>query len=159
MDSLVKLYLERAENELALAKIIFRLTTEERIQEEIFEVSSPLTFYSAVISHAYFAIFYTAKSYLLTKGVKTKPPEEHRKVFEAFKRLVEDGVVDVELLQLYEKVMLRADTLLSILKVEKGKRGKFTYRQLPQANRNPARESLEHAGVFFKHLYNLSQKG
>ncbi len=39
-----KLYLERAENELELAKIIFKLTTEKNIQKEIFAVDTPLTF-------------------------------------------------------------------------------------------------------------------
>lgn len=150
-----KLYLERAENELELAKIIFKLTTEKNIQKEIFAVDTPLTFFSSVISHSYYCIFYGAKTYLLTKGIKTEPPEEHKKTFKEFKKLVEQGIIDVELLKIYERIMVRADTLLSIFHVEKGKRGKFTYREIPQANLEPAQESLDNAKDFFRHIYNL----
>lgn len=155
MDSTSKIFLERAENELELARIIFHITTEQRVQEEVFHVKTTQTFYSAVISHAYYAIFYSAKAYLLTKGIRTRPPEEHKEVFDAFKGLVEAGVVDVELLKLYEEVLVRADTLLCILKTERKKRGTFTYQQIAQANLVPAKESLDHARLFFKHIYQL----
>ena len=77
------------------------------------------------------------------------------KTFEEFKVLVEKGVVDVELLKIYESMLTRADTLLGIFQMEKRKRGKFTYRKLPQANMEPADESLKNAEMFFKHIYNL----
>lgn len=51
--------------------------------------------------------------------------------------------------------MLRADTLLEIFQTEKGKRGKFTYRKLPQANVEPAKESIKNAEEFFKHINRL----
>jgi uncharacterized protein (UPF0332 family) len=124
------LYLERAENELELAKIIFKLTNEKKIQEDVFLVKHPLTFFSGVISHSYYCIFYTAKAYLIKKGIKTKPPEEHKKTFEEFKKLVEVGIIDVELLKIYEQVMVRADTLLQIFQMEKKKRGNFTYQKI-----------------------------
>ncbi len=129
------------------------------MQEEVFHAKTTHTFYSAVISHAYYAIFYSAQAYLLMKGTKTRPPEEHRKVFEAFKGLVDKGIVDVELLRLYEEVLVRADTLLSILETERKKRGEFTYQQIAQANLAPARESLEHARLFFRHIYQLCERG
>jgi uncharacterized protein (UPF0332 family) len=155
MDS--RLYILRAENEIKLAKIIFTISDEPIIQKETFEVKEPETYYSAVISHAYYSIFYAAKAYLLTKGMKTDAPEEHRKTFEEFKKLVEQGIVDVELLRIYEQMLIRADTLLHIFQLEKGKRGKFTYRTLPQANREPAKESIENAQNFFKHIYGLCE--
>ena len=68
-------------------------------------------------------------------------------------RYVEKGVMDVDLFKLYEKVMFKADTLLNIFKVEKKKRGQFTYQKLPQANKDPADESLENAKLFFKNMY------
>jgi hypothetical protein len=67
------------------------------------------------------------------------------------------GVVDVELLRIYERLLVRADTLLNIFEVEKGKRGKFTYRTLPQANREPAKESADNAQTFFRHVFKLCE--
>jgi len=153
----LKLYLERAENELELAKIIFRITEDKKLQEETFHVDQALTFYSAVITHSYYCIFYAAKAYLLKHGIKTSAPEEHKKTYLELKKLVEKGVVDMELLKLYEKIMIRADTLLGIFKIEKKKRGEFTYQKLPQANKAPANESLNNAKTFFKNIYGMCQ--
>ncbi len=58
---------------------------------------------------------------------------------------------------MYEEILIKADTLLHIFKHEKNKRGKFTYRKLPQANLNPAQESLDNALNFFKHIYNICE--
>ena len=154
MDLTFKLYLKRAQNELNLSLMIMKISDDKDIQLSVFKIQGD-TYYSAVISHAYYCIFYGAKAYLSVKGIKTEPPEEHRKTFEAFKKLVEDGMVDVELLKIYEEMLVRADTLLHIFEVEKGKRGRFTYRTLPQANMEPAKESINHAKIFFKHIFNL----
>ncbi len=153
----LRLYLERAENELTLAQAIFILTKDEKLQREAFEIQTPLTFYSAVISHSYYCIFYSAKAYLLKKGIKVEAPEEHRKTYEEFKRLVLEGIIDVELLKFYEQAMIRAERLLGIIKTEKKKRGDFTYQILPQANQEPAKESLENSREFFRHIYNLCE--
>lgn len=155
MDSEYKLYLERAENELNLSKIIIKLSTDPKIQMDIFEVTKIDTYFSSVISNCYYCIFYSAKAYLLKKGIKTSSPEEHKKTFQEFKKLVEDGTVDVELLIIYESLLIKADALLGIFQAEKKKRGEFTYKKLPQANQEPAEKSIEHASIFFKHIYNL----
>jgi uncharacterized protein (UPF0332 family) len=133
-----------------------KISEDDTIQEQVFSMPKD-TYFSAVISHAYYGIFYMAKAYLLTKNIKTKPPEEHKKTYEEFEKLVQQGIIDVELLKIYRKMMLRADTLLKIFGQEKGKRGRFTYRTLPQANKDPAQESLSNAETFFKHLYNLTE--
>jgi uncharacterized protein (UPF0332 family) len=156
MDQLVRLYLERGSNELKLAGVIFRISDEPTLQTSTFGVVAE-TYYSAVISHAYYAIFYTAKAYLLTKGIKTSAPEEHKRTFEAFSALVDQGVIDVDLLKLYELLLIRADALLQIFELEKGKRGRFTYKRLPQANRAPAHESISHAQLFLRHMHELCQ--
>jgi len=114
-----RLYLERSQNEFELAKIIMQITGDEKMQKETFSVDNPLTFYSAVISHAYYCIFYSAKAYLLKKGIKINAPEEHRKTYEAFKELTDKGELDVELLKFYEKMLVKADTLLGIFRIEK----------------------------------------
>ncbi len=155
MDSEVKLLLERAENELDLAKVIFILTENKNLQSEIFHLDKTQTFYSSVISHSYYCIFYSAKAYLLMKGIKTDAPEVHKKTFEAFKKFVNKGIVSKELLKLYEEVLIKAETLLGIFKSEKRKRGEFTYQRIAQANKEPANQSLENAKTFFSNIYRI----
>lgn len=153
MDS--KLYIHRAENEIKLAEILFTISERPEIQTEIFSIKDPETYYSGVISHSYYSIFYCAKAYLLKKMVKVSAPEEHKKAFEEFRKFVESGELDVELLMIYQKALVKAESLLGIFREEKGKRGEFTYRTLPQANKDPAEESMKNAKTFFKHLFNL----
>ena len=158
MDSDIKLLLERAENELDLAKVIFTTTEDKSIQTGVFHLSKIQTFYSSVISHSYYCIFYSAKAYLLMKGIKTEAPEVHKKTFEGFKKFVNEGVVSEELLKIYEDVLIKAETLLGIFKSEKKKRGEFTYQKIAQANREPANQSLENAKTFFSNILRICSK-
>jgi len=153
MDS--SLYIHRAENEIKLAEMIFVISEKPNIQKDIFEIKDPETYYSAVIAHSYYSIFYSAKAYLTKKGITVSAPEEHKKAFEEFKNFVDKGIIDVELLKIYQQALVRADYLLGIFKEEKSKRGRFTYRTMPQANKEPAKESIERAKTFFKHMNNL----
>lgn len=155
MDLNYKLYIERANNELKLAEIIFNLSENKEVQLNIFKIADPETYFSSVISHAYYCIFYCAKAYLAKRGIKTKPPEEHKKTYEEFSKFVEEGILDKELLIIYENELIKAENLLEIFKKEKKKRGKFTYQKLPQANKQPAFESLENSKKFFKSIYNI----
>src|SRR4030042_7132488 len=123
MDFEYRIYLARAQNELNLSMMVQRISDDKKLQIEIFGMKED-TYYSATISHAYYSIFYAAKAYLLLKGIKTKAPEEHRKTFDAFSKLVDEGVMDVELLKIYRNMLIKADTLLRIFELEKGKRGK-----------------------------------
>ena len=157
MDFEYKIYLIRAQNELNLSMMIQKISDDQKIQVEVFGVKED-TYYSAVISHAYYSIFYAAKAYLLLKGIKTQAPEEHRKIFEEFSKLVDQGIVDVELLRIYQSMLMRADTLLRVFEIEKGKRGKFTYKRIPQANREPAQESINNAKVFFNNIFRLCEE-
>ncbi len=157
MDSEYRIYLSRAENELNLALIIQKISNEKHIQPEIFGLKED-TYYSAVISHAYYSIFYAAKAYLITKGIKVKAPEEHKKAFDEFYRLVEEGVVDSELLMIYRKMITRAEILLEIFHAEKSKRGRFTYKRIAQANKEPADESIDNACFFLKQIFSLCKK-
>ena len=156
MDFEYKIYLARAQNELNLSIMIQKISNDKKIQIEIFEMKED-TYYSATISHAYYSIFYSAKAYLLQKGIKTQAPEEHRKTFDEFSKLVDKGTVDVELLKIYQNILMKADTLLHIFELEKGKRGKFTYKRIPQANQEPANESIENAKVFFRNIFRLCE--
>lgn len=157
MDSSYKLYIERSQNELNLSIMILKISDDKEMQLSTFKMKID-TYYSAVISHAYYSIFYAAKAYLLLKDIKTDAPEEHKKTFEEFKKLVDQGILDVELLKIYERILTRADILLHIFALEKGKRGKFTYKRIPQANQEPAQESIKNAEFFFKHIYDICKK-
>jgi uncharacterized protein (UPF0332 family) len=156
MDS--KLFIHRAENEVKLAGIIMAVSEDTDMQKEMFMIHDPETYFSAVIAHSYYSIFYGAKAYLADKGISVSAPEEHKKAFMEFERFVKSGELDVELLKIYEKAMMRADNLLGIFREEKKKRGEFTYRIMPQANQEPASESIGHARVFLKHMIAVLQK-
>lgn len=151
LDHKELLYLQRARNELDLAKAVFKLSTDKRLKIG-FELKENTTFFSNVISNSYYCIFYSAKALLQAKGMVTRPPEEHKKTLDEFEKLVLAGIVDAELLKIYKSVVIKADELLGIFRKEKSKRGKFTYQKLPQANLEPAKESLGNAEKFFKNI-------
>ncbi|MEM3127286.1 MAG: hypothetical protein QW331_04445 [Candidatus Woesearchaeota archaeon] len=110
-------------------------------------------------SHSYYSIFYVAKALLLTEGVKTEVPEEHKKTYEAFKKIFVDSErLDLELFRIYQKMMIRAEELLGIFEIEKGKRAKFTYKTIPQANKEPAEESLMNAAKFLQNCNTYLEK-
>lgn len=158
MDSMVKIYLSRALNELAQAKLLFAISNSNEKKQE-FQIDEEMTFYSGVISHAYYSIFYTAKALLLTKGVKTTAPQVHKKTYEAFKEhFVDSGVIDVGLLEIYEKMIVKADELLQIFKDEKWKRGHYTYKTIPQANKEPAEQSINNSTKFIKNIRAIIEK-
>jgi len=152
MDSKVRLRIERAENEFRLAKAVFNLSKNERVKIEL-GANPDDTFYSAVISHSYYSIFYSAKAILISKGIKTEAPEEHRKTFFAFKEnFVDTGLLDKELLIIYDDIIVKADELLSLFAHEKWKRGHFTYKTISQANVEPAQESIDNTIKFLANI-------
>jgi uncharacterized protein (UPF0332 family) len=153
MKSLSELYLERAENELVTAQILFQISNNLKLQKEIFKLEEEFTFYSSVIGHSYYSIFNSAKAILAENNIETRSPEVHKKTLEAFEiHLVRTGKLDIELLKIYKKIVLKAEELLGIFSLERNKRGRFTYKKLPQANIEPAKESLNNANLFFKNI-------
>ena len=159
MNGEPELYLQRAENELVAAQMLFDISSNPLLQKEQFKLEKGFTFYSSVISHSYYCIFYSAKAILTKTGVKTEVPGVHKKTLEAFEKyLVKTGKLDVELLKIYQKMVIKAEELLGIFSKEKWKRGKFTYQKLPQANREPAKESFDNASFFFKNINKIIRK-
>ena len=153
MSDEAELYLQRAENELVVAQILFEISNNPTLQKEQFKLEKDFTFYSPVIGHSYYSIFYSAKAILIKNGIKTEAPEVHKKTLEAFEKyLVSTGKLDMELLKIYQKMVVRADALFGIFSMEKRKRGEFTYQKLPQANKEPAEEPLNNALFFFKNI-------
>jgi len=149
MDTLVKLFIERAESEIIEAEALFRLSEDTDLKYQL-KIEPAKTFYSGVIGHCYYSIFYCAKAYLLSKDVKVSVPKEHKKVYGNFLRLIKKGIIQNDLLKIYNKEIIKAEVLLEILKGELGKRTNFTYKTLPQANKLPAKESIENANKFYK---------
>lgn len=159
MNDEAELYLQRAENELVAAQILFGISDNPALQKEQFKLEKDFTFYSTVISHSYYCIFYSAKAILIIEGIKTESPKVHKKTLEAFENyLVKTGKLDVELLKIYKKMIVRAEELLGIFSREKRKRGEFTYQKLPQANKEPAKESFDNASSFFKNINKIIRK-
>ena len=158
MDLEVKQYLERASNELRLSTAIKKIS-ESLDEKKNLGLNKEDTFYSSVISHAYYCVFYSAKSILLNKGIKTDAPSVHKKTLDEFKRVfVDSGILDLELLKIYNKMIIRADELLALFLEEKRKRGQFVYKTLPQANKEPAEESIENAKKFLINIKGVIEK-
>ena len=158
MDSKVNIYIQRAKNELGLAEGIFKLSSDE-VSKDNLGIAQDYTFYSAAISHAYYSIFYAANAIILLKEEKIRSPEIHKKTFERFRLLyVDTGILDLYLLKIYKKMIVRADSLLKIFKDEKWKRGHYTYQTIPQANIEPAKESIANAKDFLKHITKKKKK-
>ena len=152
MDLEINDFLKRANNEIILAEKI-KIITEDADIKSTLNVPDDMTFYSSVISHSYYGIFYAAKALLLTKGIRTTSPEIHKKTFDAFKKeFVDTGMLDVSLLEIYKKAIIRADVLLEIFRDEKWKRGNFTYNTIPQANKEPAEDSLKNSKHFIANI-------
>src|SRR3989344_2451760 len=121
MNARSNLYIQRAENELMAAHVLFDTSANEKIQKEQFKLEKEFTFYSSVIGHAYYSIFNGAKALLAQEGIETSAPEVHKKTLEAFERhLVKTGKLDVELLKMYKSMVVKAEELLGIFALEKG---------------------------------------
>ena len=145
------LYLNRAKNELDLANVIFKISIKTKLKLDL-ELKEDSTYFSNVINNSYYCIFYSAKALPYTRGIITTVPDEHKKTLEEFEKLADSGHIDKELVRIYKEIIIKAEELLGIFAKEKSKRGKFTYRTLPQANLEPAKESLENAEKFYKNI-------
>ena len=152
MDSQVEIFVKRANNELLAAEALRKLSEEIKYKGE-FSIPQNETFYSSVISHSYYAIFYAAKAILLTKNIRTTSPNIHRTTYDLFdKTFVKTGVLDKKLLQIYTDIVVKAGDLLEIFKDQKWKRGNFTYQVIAQANKTPADDSLKNAKLFVANI-------
>ena len=148
----------RAENELKHAEVMFKLSGSRNLKSEL-DLLEEDTFYSGVISHAYYAIFFATKALLLQDKIRTRTPNVHKATLDIFSfYFVIDGKLDLELLKIYKSAIIKADSLLGLFVSEKEKRGRFTYNTLPDANKEPASESLKNALAFLTHITKLIEK-
>lgn len=152
----IRLNFDRAENELKHAETMFRVSSNNTLKKEL-ELLESDTFYSGVISHAYYAIFYATKAVLLKEKTRTKSPNVHKATLDSFAYyFVINGKLDSELLRIYKSAIIKADSLLGLFLFEKDKRGEFTYQKLPDANKEPADESIKNAITFLTHVRKLT---
>ena len=152
MATSAELCLERADNELALARAIYLLSDNPQLKKENFLLPEEITFYSAVITHAYYGMFYSAKAYLISKSVSLPEQGQHNAVYHKFKQFVKKGEIDKELLIIYDALRIKAEMLLEILDQEEENRTNYTYYTLPQANKAPAEKSIETSQVFVSNM-------
>ncbi len=146
-DPKIKIYLERAEKEIILGKTNLEISLNKDLKKTL-NVPEHMTFLNDVISEFYYSIFYAAKAYLLSKGVETKIPNEHKKTYSKFKKIVKSGKLDKKLLEIYNTEAEKAEVLLNIFSDEKKKRGRFVYNVDFNANLPYASESMENAIKF-----------
>lgn len=152
----IKLNLSKAENELKHAEAVFKISMNTTLKKEL-ELLDTDTFYSGVISHAYYAIFFAAKALLFKEKITTKSPNIHKVTLDAFSYyFILSGKLDFEILLLYKSAILKADALLSLFVSEKEKRAEFTYKTLPDANKIPAKESLDNANKFLTNIKKIA---
>ena len=90
-------------------------------------------------------------------SIITSVPEGHKKTLEEFEKFTNSGEIDKTLLEIYREEVIKAEELLGIFKIEKKKRGEFTYQRIAQANLEPANKSLENAKTFLKHIRKLCE--
>lgn len=158
MDSEAEILLERANNEFTLALSIKKISEDAEMATKL-EIPGGMTFYSSVISHAYYSIFYAAKAYLRSKKIKFRSKQGiHQQVYIQFRQFVIKKTLDKELLIIYDNIKDKADMLLGIIGEEKRKRKVFTYETIPQANIAPADESLLNARTFISHIKSILEK-
>lgn len=158
MDSKVSLFMDKAQNEIFASQTLKRISEDDSLKK-IFGFSKDVTFYSSVINHSYYAIFYAAKAYLISKNIPLKSKQgQHQQVYFEFGKLIKIGEIEKELLKIYKENKLKAEVLLEILKSERGKRADFTYETIPQANKAPAEESLNNAIIFISHIKQFLKK-
>jgi uncharacterized protein (UPF0332 family) len=157
MVSEVSLLMDRAENEIHAAQVLKKASEDVSLKKDL-GFSQESTFYSNVIGHSYYSIFYSAKAYLISKSIIFKSEQgQHQQVYFEFRKLVQAGIIDNELLNIYEEALDKAEVLLEIIKEEKKKRKTFTYETIPQANKKPAEDSIKNALFFHTHIKNFLQ--
>ena len=154
VDSEVELLIDRAKHEILTAELLNKFSVDSTLKENL-NIPSDTTFYSAIIGHAYYAIFYSARAYLISKKIKVPEQGQHNAVYYMFKKFVKSGELDRELLVAYEEVKVKADVLLAILEDEEEKRTQYTYKTFPQANKEPAEESINNAEFFVSHVKSM----
>lgn len=153
----VDFFLNNAKNSLDSAKLLFRISTEDKLKNML--GFPDFNGFLWVINSSYYSMFYTARALLENEGIKIKTDLSiHSVVFDALvyyfyltgkleKKFIEEfSEAKAEVAELLGKE--KAKELVEDYFYEKGKRGTFTYKIGAIAMQNKSQTSLERAKRF-----------
>lgn len=140
---------QKAKNDLLLAEGILKLSTTNKLKEQL-AFPEKVTFFDWVIVSSYYAIFHATQALLGTKQIKITSRLHYATLIAFAKQFIINNELEEELFFLYEDSESRARDLLEIFEEEKEKRGTFQYHRLSKNNFAPAKESLENAKTFLE---------
>jgi uncharacterized protein (UPF0332 family) len=147
MVSKIEAYLGKAENNLVLAKHVYELSTHACLRDAM-NLEKDMTFLGEVVSLSYYSIFYAAKAYTISNGIKTCPPNEHVDLHEALERDLHSRWFGENPREVCEALMIDSRKLSDIFLYEKAKRGSSTYEPASKVRLRNAEISIENAEIF-----------
>jgi len=147
----------KAINDLTLAKGLLKISTDNRLKEDL-GYPENITFFDWVIVCSYYSIFHAAQSLLGVKRVKITDRLHQATLISFAKHFIANDELAEELFLIYEDAESKAAELLEIFEEEKGKRGMFQYHRLSRNNLEPAEKSIKNAGVFLETVQEVLSK-
>ncbi len=155
---LISLMVKKANNNLKFAKTTLALCENNEVKDSL-GLQEKDSFYDWVIVVAYYAMFHITQALLATKKIKITNIRVHEATLYAFAHnFILTKELEDELFFTYEDAEAKAEELFTSLSEERRKRGKFTYERLPQANKEPAEESITHATEFVREIETILKR-
>lgn len=153
----VQFFLKNAKNSLDTAKLLFEVSTSDKLKEQV--GFADFNGFLWAINASYYSMFYMARALLENEGIKIKTEASiHVITFDALvhyfymtgklqKKLIEDFAESIEeAAEILGKE--KAKELIEDYFYEKGKRARFTYEMGVIAMKNKAETSLKRAKRF-----------
>jgi uncharacterized protein (UPF0332 family) len=170
IKNFIDFYLKNSETSLQTASLLFQISTDEKLKEEL-KIDKDFECYLWVIVSSYYSMFYMALALLATDGIRVGKEIVHKVtadalinffiVNEKLTKLLEDyEEMRKDVMELLGKEELRrkAKELISDYEYERRKRSKFQYEIGVSAKRGYAQTSLERAKKFFFEIRKLIKK-
>jgi uncharacterized protein (UPF0332 family) len=170
IKNFIDFYLKNSETSLQTASLLFQISTDEKLKEEL-KISKDFECHLWVIVSSYYSMFYMALALLATEGIKVGKEIVHKVTADALinffianeklTKLLEDYEEmrkDVMELLGKEELKRKAKELISDYEYERRKRSKFQYEIGVSAKRSYAQTSLERARKFFFEIRKLIKK-
>jgi uncharacterized protein (UPF0332 family) len=170
IKNFIDFYLKNSETSLQTASLLFQISTDEKLKEEL-KISKDFECYLWVIVSSYYSMFYMALALLATEGIRVGKEIVHKVTADALinffianeklAKLLEDYEEmrkDVMELLGKEELKRKARELISDYEYERRKRSKFQYEIGVSAKQSYAQTSLERAKNFFFEIRKLIKK-
>jgi uncharacterized protein (UPF0332 family) len=170
IKNFIDFYLKNSETSLQTASLLFQISTDEKLKEEL-KISKDFECYLWVIVSSYYSMFYMALALLATEGIRVGKEIVHKVtadalinffiVNEKLAKLLEDyEEIRKDVMELLgkEELKRKARELISDYEYERRKRSKFQYEIGVSAKQSYARTSLERAKKFFFEIRKLIKK-